>query len=365
MSNQMEYKCPACGGALAFDSASQQLKCPFCDSVYELDRFEQQPGSAPQAQPGEQDASGGMNWNEDPGSGWAAGETDDISVFSCNSCGGEIVCEDTTASATCPYCGNPVVFKGKLSGMLKPDCIIPFKLDKNQAKEALKRHVDRKKLVPALFKDKNHIDEIKGVYVPFWLFDAQIAANISYKGERTRTWSDAEYKYIEHNYYRIYRAGYVAFDQVPVDGSKKMADDLMESIEPFKISEAVDFQTAYLSGYLADKYDVSEKESINRAHDRMKKSAEEVLADTVKGYASVVPENTNVNISGGKAQYALYPVWILNTTWKDKKYIFAMNGQTGKMTGDLPIDRGIYLKWLAGLTAVFTVVLCLAGLLIF
>ena len=144
-----------------------------------------------------------------------------------------------------------------------------------------------------------------------------------------------------------------------------MADDLMEPIEPFKISASVDFQTAYLSGYLADKYDVSEKESINRAHDRMKKSAEEVLADTVQGYASVVPENTNVNISGGKAQYALYPVWILNTTWKDKKYIFAMNGQTGKMTGDLPIDRGIYLKWLAGLTAVFTVVLCLAGLLIF
>lgn len=74
----------------------------------------------------------------------------------------------------------------------------------------------------------------------------------------------------------------------------------------------------------------------------MKKSAEEVLADTVKGYASVVPENTNVNISGGKAQYALYPVWILNTTWKDKKYIFAMNGQTGKMTGDLPIDRNLF-----------------------
>ena len=163
----------------------------------------------------------------------------------------------------------------------------------------------------------------------------------------------------------VHRGGSIGFENVPVDGSTKMADDLMESIEPFNISGAVDFQTAYLAGYLADKYDVSEKESINRAHDRMKKSAEEVLADTVKGYASVVPENTNVNISGGKAQYALYPVWILNTTWKDKKYIFAMNGQTGKMTGDLPIDRGIYLKWLAGLTAVFTVVLCLAGLLIF
>ena len=131
-----------------------------------------------------------------------------------------------------------------------------------------------------------------------------------------------------------------------------------------KISESVGFSDRISFRISADKYDVSEKRA-STAHDRMKKSAEEVLADTVKGYASVVPENTNVNISGGKAQYALYPVWILNTTWKDKKYIFAMNGQTGKMTGDLPIDRGIYLKWLAGLTAVFTVVLCLAGLLIF
>ena len=237
MSNQMEYKCPACGGALAFDSASQQLKCPFCDSVYSLDRFESHDTAAsqkPQTQAA--DADNGMNWNVEPGSEWSEGETDNVSVLCCNSCGGEIVCEDTTASATCPYCGSPVVLKGKLSGMLKPDCIIPFKLDKKQAKEALMRHIADKKFVPSLFKDQNHIDEIKGVYVPFWLFDASVAANISYKGERTRTWSDAEYKYIEHNYYRIYRAGYVAFDQVPVDGSEKMADDLMESIEPFDFS---------------------------------------------------------------------------------------------------------------------------------
>lgn len=359
MSNQMEYKCPACGGALAFDSASQKLKCPFCDSVYNLDQFEQQqpePAQQAQAQQGEQPATGGMNWNVEPGSEWAAGETDDISVLSCNSCGGEIVCEDTTASATCPYCGNPVVLKGKLSGMLKPDCIIPFKLDKNQAKEALKRHVARKKLVPALFKDKNHIEEIKGVYVPFWLFDAQVAANISYKGERTRTWSDAKYKYIEHNYYRIYRAGYVAFDQVPVDGSKKMADDLMESIEPFNISGAVDFQTAYLAGYLADKYDVTAEQSIERANKRVKHSTEEAFAETVKGYATVTTDNSSVQFHGGKAKYALYPVWLLNTTWNGNKYTFAMNGQTGKFVGDLPVDKGAAARWTVMLAAVFSVV---------
>lgn len=162
MSNQMEYKCPACGGALAFDSASQQLKCPFCDSVYSLDRFESHDTAAsqkPQTQAA--DADNGMNWNVEPGSEWSEGETDNVSVLCCNSCGGEIVCEDTTASATCPYCGSPVVLKGKLSGMLKPDCIIPFKLDKKQAKEALMRHIADKKFVPSLFKDQNHIDEIR------------------------------------------------------------------------------------------------------------------------------------------------------------------------------------------------------------
>lgn len=359
MSNQMEYKCPACGGALAFDSASQKLKCPFCDSVYNLDQFEQQqpdPAQQAQAQQGEQPATGGMNWNVEPGSEWAAGETDDISVLSCNSCGGEIVCEDTTASATCPYCGNPVVLKGKLSGMLKPDCIIPFKLDKNQAKEALKRHVARKKLVPALFKDKNHIEEIKGVYVPFWLFDAQVAANISYKGERTRTWSDAKYKYIEHNYYRIYRAGYVAFDQVPVDGSKKMADDLMESIEPFDFSQAVDFKTAYLAGFMADKYDVDAETSIKTANARIRWSTEDAFQSTVQGFTGVTAEESYINLQNGVARYALYPVWMLNTRWNGKDYVFAMNGQTGKFVGDLPLDKKAYQRNFAILGGIFSIV---------
>ena len=164
----MEYECPACGGSLTFDSKSQKIKCPFCDSEYEISQFEE---------------NDGMNWEVRPGSQWDEGEESSMEVYSCNSCGGEIVCEDTTVSTSCPYCGNPVVLKGKLSGMLKPDYVIPFKLDKNAAKAALRRHVSSKKLVPALFKDENHIDEIKGVYIPFWLFNANVSANMNYRGE--------------------------------------------------------------------------------------------------------------------------------------------------------------------------------------
>lgn len=363
MSDQMEYKCPACGGSLAFDSASQKLKCPFCDSIYELNQFETQESgqqettarnqNAPGGQ-GAQPESSGMDWTVEPGSQWGEGEEDGMNVLSCSSCGGEIVCEETTASASCPYCGSPVVLKGKLSGMLKPDYIIPFKLDKKQAKEALKRHVASKKLVPSLFKSENHIDEIKGVYVPFWLFDASVAANISYNGEKTRTWSDADYKYIEHNFYRIYRAGYVAFDHVPVDGSEKMPDDLMESIEPFDFREAVDFKTAYLAGFMADKYDVDAQASIEAANARIRRSTEEAFRDTVTGYTGVIPEESYINLQNGIAKYALYPVWLLNTKWQGQVYSFAMNGQTGKFVGDLPMDKGAYWRKFGLMAGIFS-----------
>jgi hypothetical protein len=185
--------------------------------------------------------------------------------------------------------------------------------------------------------------------VPFWLFDTDADANIRYKASKNRYWSDSNYRYTEISYFAVKRAGQVGFAHVPVDGSTKMADDLMESIEPFHMEEAVDFQTAYLAGYLADKYDVDAEQSIERANERIKKTTEEAFASTVQGYTTVVPESTNVQLKNGTSKYALLPVWILNTTWKGQKYTFAMNGQTGKLVGDLPMDDGAYKKWLFGI----------------
>ena len=125
----------------------------------------------------------------------------------------------------------------------------------------------------------------------------------------------------------VHRGGSIGFERVPVDGSSKMADDLMESIEPYNFEDAVDFQTAYLAGYMADKYDVTAEQSIERANERVKQSTEDVFADTVTGYATVVPESTSIQLKNGKAKYALYPVWMLTTSWNGNNYIFAMNGQ--------------------------------------
>ena len=361
MSDINEYKCPSCGGAIEFDSHSQKMKCPYCDTEFDLETLKKYDEQLSREAEQKDDIS---DWQTDPGKQWQEGETDGMNVYTCKSCGGEIVSDENTGATSCPYCGNPVILTERFRGALRPDMVIPFKLDKKAAKEAYYKHIKGRPLLPKVFRRENHIDEIKGIYVPFWLFDADVAADARYKATKVRTWSDSDYDYTETSYYSVDRSGNMSFVSVPVDGSSRMPDDLMESIEPYKVADAVEFQTAYLSGYLADKYDVDAQQSTDRARERMKESAQDVLRDTVKGYASVIPENTNVRISGGDAKYALYPVWILNTTWRGKKYIFAMNGQTGRMTGDLPVDHGAYTRWLLGLTAVFSIAAYLVALLI-
>lgn len=336
MSQVMDYKCPCCGGDIQFDSNAQKMKCPYCDSEFEMESVKAYDDVL------KNEKADDINWDT-AGQEWE--EDEDISVFVCNSCGGEIVGDKNTAATACPYCDSSVVIKGRVAGTLRPDYVIPFKLDKETAKKALTNHFKGKILLPKVFKSENHIDEIKGIYVPFWLFETDTDASIRYRGVKVRTWRSGDYRYTEKSTYAAIREGSIGFDNVPVDGSSKMADDLMESLEPFDFSQAVDFQTAYLSGYFADKYDVTAEQSVERANARVKRSVEEAFRSTVNGYSSVTVDNTTVQFSNGKAKYALYPVWILNTTWRDKKYVFAMNGQTGKLVGDLPTDYGAFWKW--------------------
>lgn len=172
-------------------------------------------------------------------------------------------------------------------------------------------------------------------------------ADITYDARKTRVWRTGDVEYTEHKYYQVQRAGAISFQRVPADGSKKMDDVLMESIEPYNFSEAVPFQSAYLAGYLADRYDVDKDERMKRAGERMKRSAEKSFEDTVTGYNSVSRAKGCANICNAKYDYALYPVWILNTTWNGEKYTFAMNGQTGKQVGDLPADKRAFWKYVA------------------
>ena len=357
MAGIQEYKCPCCGGAIAFDSAAQKMKCPYCGTEFEMETLAGYDSALADDKPDE------MEWDL-PGEGWQEGEAEGLRAYVCKSCGGEIACDENTAATSCPYCGNPVVLTGQLAGELRPDAVIPFKLDKKAAKAALAAHCEGKRLLAKAFRDEKHIDEIKGVYVPFWLFDAKAKADMRYRATKLRMWSDDKYDYTETSYFAVSRGGKLAFERVPADGSTQMPDDVMESLEPYDYGAMVDFRTAYLAGYLADKYDVDAKESEARANARIKKSAQAMFDATVKGYSSVTKEAGSIRLTDAKVRYALLPVWLLQTTWNGENYLFAMNGQSGKMVGDLPLDKRAYKRWLFGLTGVIGSVLFLALYLI-
>ena len=334
MSEIKEYKCPACGGTMEFDSKSQKMKCPYCDTEISVEEYE-----AMTAEP-EKTVVADENMHD-----WNQEEIENMAIYICQSCGGEITADKNTGATTCPFCGNRVVLKGQFEGALKPDYVIPFKLDKKAAKEAYYKHLTGKAFIPSVFRQENHIDEIVGLYVPFWVFDITSEADITYDAEKIRVWESDDTEYTEHKYYKIHRGGSIYFEHIPEDGSLKMDDALMESLEPYDFKDAVPFKSAYLAGYVADRYDVDQKECMKRAKKRIKRSTEESFRDTVSGYHAVSPQSSTVTVRNSKASYAMYPVWLLNTTWKGQKYTFAMNGQTGKIVGDLPADEGAFWKY--------------------
>ncbi|MDR1560451.1 MAG: hypothetical protein LBS84_12325 [Clostridiales bacterium] len=332
----LEYKCPACGGTLLFDSESQRMKCPYCDSEFDMKELTESESSKPDIFKLESKEL-------------APDEREGMVAYSCPSCGGEIVGDGITAATFCPFCGNTAIMPRQLTGMLRPDLIIPFKVTEEAARDALKAFYKSKTLLPSVFRRQNRIESIKGIYVPFWLFDCATRASIQYQATKVQLWGDSDYNYTKTDYYRLYREGGVNFERIPADASSKMDDAYMESVEPYDYNEAADFDMAYLSGFFADKYDVDSDSAKQRADQRIRNSIISLFQGTVMGYATSVPESTNLRFSHGKLYYALLPVWMLNTKYNNKIYTFAMNGQTGKFTGALPMSWGKFFLWFFGL----------------
>ena len=336
-----EYKCPNCGGAVKFDSGTQSMKCPFCDTEFEiaaLEEFQKEISVK---------ADNNYSWDvEHLQEEWDQGELNELSQCACPSCGAEIVGDKNSVAMVCPNCGNSQIVLKRLTGLLKPDYVIPFQKDKKAAMQALKDFYKGKRLLPDSFNQENRISSIAGVYFPFWLFDAQASGHITYKATKVKAWSDSNYNYTKTDFYSAVRDGNMAFEKIPVDGSERMDDAYMDAIEPFDYAQLKDFQTAFLSGYPAEKYDVDADKGKARAELRIKNSVENEFRKSVTGYVTVKTESSGVNVKEGKVNYGLFPVWMLNTKYGKENYLFLMNGQTGRLVGKLPVDKEKYTKYL-------------------
>lgn len=344
MMEALHYRCPCCGSSLTFGAESQQLDCPSCGNSFPLEGLEQ---AAQINVKNTTDAD--MHWEQAENAGFDNMENQHLRAYRCQSCGAEILADDVTAATECVYCGNPSIMPGVLEGAYRPDGLIPFKKTKEEAQEAFRNHCKGKKLLPNGFFDETRVEKITGVYVPFWLFQCDAEADVTYNAQKISIRREGQYEVTRTSHFLVRRGGHIGFNQVPVDGSSKMDDTMMESIEPFDSEKAGEFQIAYLSGYQAQRHDVDAEKCQPRANERIRESVRSMMAGTVQGYTSFTPANTQIELEHGTVRQILMPVWMLNTRWRDQIYTFAMNGQTGRFIGDLPTDKGKFWKWLLGL----------------
>ena len=321
----LAYHCPTCGAALAFDPVSGNLKCSHCESVFTTEEID----AAYQEEEAERAA-------ERTGDEWK--------TYSCTDCGAELMADQNTAVIQCPYCGNNTIATAQFAGSIRPNSVIPFGITKDQAMAKYREYYSsglKKFLLPGSFHTGSHVEEIQGVYIPFWLY--QGTAKIEGDYEVSNKKEEGDFEVTEH--YHAQRNGSMNFSNVPADASKRMADDLMDSIEPYDFSGIKPFSMSYLPGFLAERFDVNEKDTKKRAEKRISETITHKTRETLK-YDSIDKEKAEVKVNFGRTKYALLPAWILTTKWDNKEWTFAMNAQSGKFTGNLPMSKGKFLLFL-------------------
>ena len=333
------YNCPCCGAPLAFSGESGRLECAACGNSYEPEALEMLNASE----------SGEQISFERPKKGFRAEEG--VQAYLCKNCGAELITEDTTTAAECPYCGSPTILPDRIEGGVKPEKVIPFVVTKEQAQKQFEDYFKGKKLLPNIFLNgRNRISEMRRLYVPYWLFSCDACADMVYDAEKVRTEQKGEWEITRTKHYLVRRKGGMRFENIPVDGSVKMDDKLTESLEPYDLSAAIPFQSAVLAGAMADHADADCDACEKRAVERVERSVEQAMLDTVRDYDTVNERNRRITTERGSATPALLPVWLMTTVKEGKTYTFAVNGQTGKLIGDLPIDKGRLFGLLAGIT---------------
>lgn len=338
MDNVTEYKCPGCGAPLKFSAGSGTVKCDSCGNEYEISAIK----ALYDSEASEQEFDWGDYKKE-----LTQDKLDDVSVFLCESCGAEIEADHATAATKCPYCGNNVVLDPRIDAGLKPNAIIPFMIEAKELPELVQKFYRKKRLLPRNFFSHNKLGKVQGVYVPFWLFDSSIDGSVTMNGTIIRHYTQGDYDCTETNHYRLVREGDMAFAKIPVDASVKMPDDLMDSIEPFDYAQLVDFDAAYLAGYLADRFDSDPDAELPRASERMQQSAVDIFASTAAGFSPVL-NSSSLQLKNPSVKYVLLPVYLLNCEYNGTQYRYAVNGQTGKVAGELPISKAKVAAWLSG-----------------
>lgn len=353
-------KCLNCGGDLKWIPEKQGWVCEWCDKIHTQDELK--------AFTEEADAK--LDTQVEEKATREVTEDGVVVTYKCTYCGAEVVTTEETSATFCVYCQRPIVLESQVSGEFKPSVVLPFKHTKEKALSQFKDFLKGKRFLPDAYIADQNIEKLTGIYIPFWLYDGDVAFDVQGEADIVTTSRQGDYRLTKTDTYRVIRKGQLGIKNIPVDASSKTPDDIMDSIEPFDFSELKKFATPYLSGFLAERYDVGRDESFGRAKTRFEGSAENKVNASLSKYGSVRKQVNNKQVKNVTAKYGLLPTWLLHSKFEEKTYTFAMNGQTSKILGNLPMDRNKMIKFGAivfGVSgvgcAILNLILTLSGIL--
>lgn len=333
----IQYKCPDCGADMSFDTQSGTLHCESCGRQMSIDEMPK-----PELQEGEEPIQDFEDFV--PNEEYNTYDTG-AAEYQCQNCGATLITNEDTAATTCSFCGAPVMLGDRLSGTLAPSKVIPFKINKQQAEEAFRKWRGKGLLLPDDFKRGNRVKEVTGMYVPFWLYDMNARGEVHAVGTKVRSYTSGDYRVTETKYYDIYRRVDVNYNRIPADASAKMDDTMMDMLEPFPYNELKDFNVPYLAGYMAEKYNYTDKDMFPRIRKRTEQYAEQYIRGTMPGYTSITFNQKMIDVRQRNADYALLPVWMFCYNYTDGDHNFYMNGETGKICGKPPISKQKCILW--------------------
>lgn len=326
----LDNKCPSCGAKIDFNPINQMWDCKYCGSKYSLEDMQKYENAS--------------NEKNNRTSSFSEKKFNDLNNYHCKNCGAEIIADDTVTATFCVYCGSTAILKEKIDSGRAPDLIIPFRNTKESASKAFANLTKGKPLMPKAFKQVSNIEKISGVYIPFWAYDITCDGQIIYSCTDISSWSDSHYRYTKTSKYEATIEGHFDYEKVLADGSSRFSDELMDSIEPFDFSELKEYNHAYLSGFLAEKYDVDEEKAFPRANERTMDTCLMLTRSETHHQNNMVKDN-NLKLVKTNTHYIMLPVWMVTIKYKDKLYTFAMNGQTGKMVGNIPVGIKETILW--------------------
>lgn len=305
------YKCPSCGAGIHFKPELKRFHCDYCLSEFTEKELENKTNEKIES---------------------------NLNSYHCNSCGAQVVTDETTTSTFCYYCHNPVIISSRLAGDFKPNKLIPFSIDKKRAQKMFLDWASNKRFVPKDFTSNSQLEKITGIYLPYWWVDCKADVDYVGEGRNIRVWRTSQYEYTETKKYEIIRRGQIDINNVEEIAFSKIEKRLLNGIGPYNIGETIPFSMAYLSGFFAEQYNISKEEAAPMVKEQVNRYSKYLIDETVGRYNHVSKLKNNVDISLKKWSYTLLPAWILTYSYNGKTYVYAVNGQTGKSFGELPLS---------------------------